>query len=181
MATAKDYQEQGIALFEKHDYEAAARAFLQAKDAYESAGQADMVAEMQVNVGLVHRALGENQQALELMQAAVRTFQERKDALRTAQALGNLGGVYVALNDKAQAHQAYRQAADTFRELGEMQMYARTLLAIGGLQLRSGEFLKGVATFKVAYEHLDNLSPTQKIIQSLFNFINRVSGTPLPQ
>ncbi len=180
MATAKELQEQGILLFDKHDYEAAVRAFSQSKDAYEEAKQPDMVAEMQVNIGLVHRALGENQQALELMQAAVRTFQEQSDTLRTAQAQGNLGGVYAALGDKDKAHHAYRQAADTFRDSGENQMYARTLLAIGGMQLRAGEIFKGVATFKVAYEFLDNLSPTQKIIQSLFNLINRISGTPVP-
>lgn len=179
MSSAAELQAQGIKLFEEHDYEAAARAFQQAKEAYAADQQLDMAAEMKVNIGLVHRALGENQQALELMQEALRTFEERADARRVAQVLGNMGGVYVALNDKDKAYQAYRKAADTFRDLQENELYARTLLAIGNMQLRSLQVFKAVATLQVAYELIgDKLTPTQKLIKSLLAFIGRLSGNP---
>ena len=63
MSTAQELQEQGVKLFRQRDYEAAGRVFQQALDAYEADKQADMAAEMRTNIGLVHRSLGENQQA----------------------------------------------------------------------------------------------------------------------
>ena len=65
MSQAQELQAQGVKLFQQQDYEDASRVFHEALNAYESDGQNDMVAEMQVNIGLVHRSLGENQQALD--------------------------------------------------------------------------------------------------------------------
>ena len=85
MSSANELQEQGVKFYEQRDYEAAARMFLQAKEAYDLQGDEDLAAEMLTNLGLVHRALGENQQALEVMQKALRVFQEREDQQRAAQ------------------------------------------------------------------------------------------------
>jgi tetratricopeptide (TPR) repeat protein len=174
--TAHDLQDQGVKLFEQHDYEAAARLFQQAREAYGAASQDDMVAEMKVNIGLVHRALGENQQALELMQEALRTFQERQDHLRTAQVLGNMGGVYMALNDRDGAFRVYRQAADMFLEMGEKELYSETLLAIGRLQVRQGKIFAGAATYRVGLESKDQLTPGQKIIKRLSDIITGLNN-----
>ena len=176
MSSADDMKEQGISLYNQHDYEAAARIFQQAKDAYSEAGTHDMVAEMKVNIGLVHRELGEAQQALELMQEALRTFEDMNDTMRTAQVLGNLGGVYQALGDKEQAEMSYRQAANLFDELGEEQLYSDTMMALGAMQVRDLKFFQGAATYTVALENRQNLSGTQRIIKSLSNLVNRITG-----
>lgn len=176
MATAQELQEQGVRLFEQHDYEAAARVFQQAREAYAAAGQDDMVAEMKVNIGLVHRALSENQQALELMQEALRTFRERQDNLRTAQVLGNMGGVYIALSDREEAYNAYRQAADMFLEMGEKELYSETLLAIGNLQVRQGKIFAGAASYRVGLESKKHLTPAQKMIKRLSNLITSLNN-----
>ena len=173
---AEIMKEQGIELFTQHDYEAANRAFQQAKDAYEEASEFDMVAEMKVNIGLVHRSLGENQQALELMQEALMHFKTKSDDLRMAQVLGNLGNVYSALNDKEQAELSFRQAANYFREAGEETLYSDTMMALGALQVRDGKFFEGAATYQTALENRDNLSGTQKIIKSLSGLFNRITG-----
>lgn len=176
MSKADELQAQGIKLYSQHDYEAAGRTFQEARDAYGEAGQDDMVAEMKVNIGLVHRALGENQQALELMQDALRTFQEMEDAKRSAQVLGNLGGVYLALHDKEQALNAYREAADIFLELDETQLYSETMMAMGGLQLRDGKVFMAAAMYRVGLESLEDLTPRQKIMKRLSMFISGLAG-----
>lgn len=178
MATPEELQAQGVKLYGQHDYEAAARAFQQAREAYTEVNRMDMVAEMKVNIGLVHRSLGENQQALELMQDALRTFQEQEDLLRAAQVLGNMGGVYSALNDKEQAYASYRQAADIFLEIDEMTLYSETLQALGRLQLRDGKIFMGAATYKVGLDMVDEdqLSGRQKIMKRLTNFINGLNS-----
>lgn len=174
--SAETLKAEGVKLFGQHDYEAANRSFQQAKDAYEEANDYDMVAEMKVNIGLVHRALGEMQQALELMQEALSHFKDTGDQMRLAQVLGNLGGVYQALNDKEQAELSYRQAADIFRELGEERMYSDTLLALGEFQFKDGKILAGATTYQTALENRENLTGTQKIIKSLSGLIQRLLG-----
>jgi tetratricopeptide (TPR) repeat protein len=176
MATAEQLKEQGLKLFYDKDYEAAARVFNQALDAYTSEGKADMSAEMQVNLGLIHRALGEHQQSLELMKAAMNTFEQMNDQLRTAMVLGNIGGTYSSLGDKEQAYNCYRLAADLFEALGEKKLYGETMLAMASLQIKEGKLLAGAATYEVGLENLDSLSAQQKIIRSLLSVRNRFLG-----
>jgi len=178
MSSPEQLQHDGIKLFEQHDYEAAARAFQDARDAFMQDDNHDMAAEMSVNIGLVHRALGESQQALEMMQEALRHFQSQDDKLRTAQVLGNLGGVYMALNDKEHAELSYRQASNLFKEIGEDTLYSETLMALGAMQFRDGKVMAGAATYGVALENRDDLTAPQRIIKMLSNVINRLSGTP---
>ena len=176
MATAKELQDQGVKLYEQRDYEAAARIFQQAKEAYGADGKPDMAAEMQTNIGLVHRALGEQQQALDMMQAALHVFQEEGDRLRAAQVLGNMGGVYIELGDREQAYNCYRQAADIFEDLGENKLYAETMLAMGAMQVREGKVWMGAATYEVGLSHLENLTATQKVLKGLFGLRDRLTG-----
>lgn len=176
MATAQELQEQGVHLFQQRDYEAAARVFHQAMDAYAAEGRRDLMAEMQTNIGLVHRALGEHQLALEAMQGALMIFQELNDPIRMAKVLGNLGGVYAALGDREQAYNCYRQAADIFEARGEKTLYGETLIAMGGLQVRDGKLMVGAATYEAGLEQLDQLSPTQRVLKGLFGIRNRLIG-----
>lgn len=176
MSTAQELQDQGVKLFKQHDYEAAARTFDQAREAYLAEGKADLAAEMQTNIGLVHRSLGEHQQALDAMQGALQTFQEQNDTLRVAKVLGNMGGVYAAMGDKEQAYNCYRQAADIFQELGEKKLYGETMIAMGDLQMREGKVMTGASTYEVGLENLDELSPTQKVLKGLMGIRNRLTG-----
>lgn len=177
MSTARELQEQGVQLYSRQEYEAAARIFQQAVEAYQAEGQADMAAEMQTNVGLVHRALGEYQQALDVMQQALRVFQEQGDDFRAAQVTGNIGGVYYELNDKEQAYHCYRQAADTFRDLGQNNLYGETLVALAKLQFRDGKFTTGATTFEVGIEFLEHPTRRQKIIRRLIGMRKKITGS----
>jgi tetratricopeptide (TPR) repeat protein len=172
--TAKDLQEQGIKLYQQKEYEEASRTFQQAREGYEAEGRSDMAAEMKVNIGLVHRALGENQQALDIMQEALYTFQDHGDAFRAAQVLGNMGGVYAELGDKEQAHNCYRQAADVFDELGEKKLYGETMIAIGALQVKDGKWMAGASTYEVGLENLDQLSASQRMLKWVLGVRNKV-------
>jgi tetratricopeptide (TPR) repeat protein len=176
MSDAQELQEQGIKLYHQHDFEAAARLFQQAQEQYADQGELDMAAEMKTNIGLVHRALGELQQALDIMQEALLTFQEQEDHFRVAQVLGNLGGVYTELGDKEQAHNSYRQAADIFLELDKKEHYGKTLTAIGALQVRDGKLWTGAATYEVGLDNLNKLSATQKILKGLLGIRNKLTG-----
>jgi tetratricopeptide (TPR) repeat protein len=176
MTSAEELQDQGKKLYMQHDYEAAARIFQQAQEAYSAENKQDMVAEMQTNTGLVHRALGEYQQALDIMKDALNIFRDLNDELRAAQVLGNMGGVYMSLNDKEQAYNCYRQAADVFDQLGEKKLYGETMLAIANMQVRDGKIMAGAATYEVGLEQLNELSTSQKVLKGLLGVRNRLLG-----
>ncbi len=177
MATAQELQDQGVKLFQQKDYEAASKIFHKASDEYEAEGKRDMVAEMQTNIGLVHRVLGEHQQALDMMQNALSIFQELQDPMRAAKVLGNMGGVYAALGDKEQAYNCYRQAADIFEEQGEKKLYGETLIAMGDLQVRDGKLMVGAATYEAGLEQLEQLNTSQKVIKGLLGVRNKLIGS----
>lgn len=172
MSQAQELQEQGIKLFHQREYEAAARSFQQAKQAYLEADDEIMAEEMKVNIALVHRELGEKQQSLDLMQEALKFFKVQEDQLRIAQVLGNMGGVYLALQDKEQAALAYREAADIFLELGEKQLYADTLLALGNLQVREGKLVAGVSLYQVGLEDKTELNMRQRVMKRLSGIVS---------
>lgn len=176
MSQAEVLQAEGIKLFQQRKYDEAARIFREAQAAFTTDARPDMVAEMVVNIGLVLRALGENQQALDSMQEAITVFEELGDAKRAAMTLGNMGGVYMALDDKEQAYNCYRQAADIFEELGEKQLYGETLVAMADLQVRDGKVINGAATYEVGLENLGDLSTSQKVIKGLLGVRNKLTG-----
>lgn len=178
--TADQLKEQGIELYNQYDYEAAARIFQEARDAYAADGRTDMVAEMKVNIGLTHRALGEAQQSLELMQEALRVFEEMDDKMRMAQVLGNLGGTYVALNDKEQAELSYRQAAVLFDELGENELYAETMATLSSMQMRGGRLVLGSASYQGAMQRTKKMTFVQRFMNWFTRMVTRLTGTPTP-
>jgi tetratricopeptide (TPR) repeat protein len=180
MSNADQLKDQGIELYKMHQYEQAVKVFEQAKRAYTEESREEMAGEMLANIGLVHRSLGEGQQALDAMAEALTIFQRLEDALRMAQVLANIGGVYAKMNDNEQAYNNYRQAADIFEEVGEREMYGQTLLAMGRLQLDEGKFMAGAATYSVALENIDNPTWQQKIIKNLGGTVNKVLGVPSP-
>lgn len=179
---AKALQERGVKLYEQQEYEAASRSFRRAQEAYEAAGATDMAAEMKTNIGLVHRALGEHQQALDVMTDALHSFEDEGDTLRWAQVLGNMGGVYLEMKDKEQAYNCYRQAADAFQELGEDRMYGETLIAMAKMQFKDGKIWPAAATYEVGLSFLDELNFSQRILKRLLVYrdllINRDGPAP---
>ncbi len=180
MTDPNELQQQGVKLFRQHEYEAASEIFQQAREAYQQANQPDMAAEMQVNIGLVQRALGRHDQALALMREALQIFQEMGDRKREAQVLGNMGGVFAAQRDTEQAMTCYRQAAETFKALGEEEFYGQTLLAIGDLQIKSGHVMAGAAAYEAGLQSLKEVSGPQKILKGLMNVKRRLMGGSSP-
>jgi len=176
MSKGDELKEQGLKLHQQHDYEAAARLFQQAQEAYTADGSNDMAAEMQVNIGVIHRVLGENQQALDAMQSALRIFQDMGDQDRVAKVLGNMGGVYTALGDKEQAYTAYREAADIFEELDDKQNYGETLVAMGYLLIGNGKWFAGATTIGDGLKFKDKLSANERIMKGLAGVIGRLQG-----
>jgi tetratricopeptide (TPR) repeat protein len=180
MPTADALKDQGIQEYMEGDYETAAETFRQAVVLYEDAGAADLVAEMQVNLGLALHSQGEHAAALEQMNMAHQVFVQMNDTLRTAQALGNMARVYAKMGNSEQAITNYREAAGMFMELGDEESYGQTVLAIADLELRSGQVMKAAATYEVGLDYVKQPNTRQKMMKKLLGLRNRMTGGGVP-
>lgn len=180
MPTADEWKDKGVAEYLRGDYELAAESFRQAIAQYEQDGVADMVAEMQVNLGLTLHALGQHDEALQQMGLGHAVFVQMDDRRRTAQALGNMARVYAATGNSEQALTNYREAAAIFQELGDEEHYGQTVLAIADLELRSGQIMKAAATYEVGLEYLKHPNARQKLMKKLLALRNRFTGGGVP-
>ena len=176
MSQASDLQAQGVKQYQQKRYDEAAASFQQARAAYEAAAQPDMAAEMRVNLGLVLRALGKTQEALDEMGEAYLVFEGMADQKRQAIVLGNMGAAYKALGDKEQAYLCYRDAADMFNDVGEKSMYGETLLAMADLQMSERKVTAAAATYEAGLSEIGDLSASQKVIRNLISLRNKMLG-----
>lgn len=176
MSTGSELQSKGIRLFEGGKYDEAATIFAEAIQAYQSENKPELSAEMQVNLGLTKRELGDFEGAVEDMQAGLAYFRESGIRLREAQALGNMALVYTKAGDHEQAQTMYREAAAIFRELGEDQFYGETILALGDMLFRAGKLQEALAIFEVGLEHIRNKNHRQKVMKQLLILKNRIIG-----
>ncbi|MBN1562885.1 MAG: tetratricopeptide repeat protein [Anaerolineae bacterium] len=176
MPTGEELKNKGVEQFMQGDYEDAAETFKQAIAAYEDEGAGDMVAEMQVNLGLSLHSMGESEQALEQMNMAHAVFAQINDQSRTAQCLGNMARVYAKLGNTEQALTNYREASALFMQLGDEENYGQTVLAIADLQMRSGQLMKAAATFEVGLDYIKNPTGRQKMMKKLLGVRNKLTG-----
>jgi tetratricopeptide (TPR) repeat protein len=181
MPTGEELKQQGVEQFTQGDYEDAAETFKQAIAIYEDEGQGDMVAEMQVNLGLALHSMGESEPALEQMNMAHAVFAQINDQHRVAQCLGNMARVYAKLGNTEQAMTNYREASALFMELGDEENYGQTVLAIADLQMRSGQLMKAAATFEVGLDYVKNPTGRQKMMKKLLGVRNRLTGQGAPK
>ncbi len=177
MSTADTLKDRGIEQFMQQDYEQAADTFRQAIDQYEEDGAADMVAEMQVNLGLALHMLGQHENALEQMNMARALFVQIDDTTRTAQALGNMARVYAKMGNTEQAITNYREASAMFMDLGDEENYGQTVMAIADLQLRSGKIMQAAATYEVGLEYVKQPNARQRLMKNLLSLRDKITGT----
>lgn len=180
MASADELKDQGIKQFQQRDYEQAVETFRAAHSAYRAAGQNDMAAEMQVNLGLALHSLDASGEALAEMSAARDFFQAQGDDHRLAQVLGNMARVYARLGNPEQALTNYREASALFIDAGDEENYGQTVLAIADLQLRSGHPTQAAATYEVGLDYIKNRNARQKLMKNLLGLRNRLTGQGNP-
>ncbi|MCA9292906.1 MAG: CHAT domain-containing protein [Phycisphaerales bacterium] len=126
--------------------QAAAEAGRDAADRYRTAGEPVHAARAAVNLGVVHRTLGNPAEAIELFNQARSVL--GNDARIDAQILSNLAEAYLETNRFAEAENAFAQARDRFAELN---MARATAIVEGNL----ADLLGRQGRFSEAFEHFE--------------------------
>ncbi len=181
MPTGDELKEKGVQQYLQGDHEDAAATFREAIAAYESAGTADMAAEMRVNLGLALHSLDQDEPALDQMNQALAVFTQINDDHRRAQVLGNMARVYAKMGNSEQAMTNYREASSIFIEQGDEQNYGETVLAIADLQFRGGHLMQAASTYEIGLDYIKNPNARQKMMKKLLGVRNKISGTGVPK
>jgi tetratricopeptide (TPR) repeat protein len=116
--------EQGKREYEQGNYSAAADLFMQAAQAYESAGAVVNAAEMKNNQSVALLQAGDAGAALEATQGTEEIFVKANDLKRQGIAVSNRAAALEAMRQWGEAVAEYERAASIFEQAGEGDMHS---------------------------------------------------------
>jgi tetratricopeptide (TPR) repeat protein len=160
---------EGQSAYKRGDYQAAARAFEAASQAYATLDDALNAAELANNASVAYLQSGEAQAALQILDGTAEVFRLADDVRRQAMAIGNQAAALEALGRLDEAIDAYQQSADLLKQAGEDQLRLNVMQILSALQLRTGRQLEALASMKVGLDGVEKLSVKQRLIQKLLN------------
>lgn len=165
-----DEEQKGLTHYQAGDLEAAILHFTQARQAYESTGDALKALEVRNSLSVILVQAGRPVEALAAVEDTPQGFEELGDASNAAKALGNLASAQEACGDLAAAEASYRLAADRFTELGDRENHNLVMRALSQLQLRRGQPLMAALSLQSALEDKPNPGLRERWILRLLKF-----------
>jgi tetratricopeptide (TPR) repeat protein len=165
---------EGKSAYRKGDFTAAAQSFEAARQAYLSANQPVMAAEMANNCSVAYLQAGDNEAALAAVDGTDLIFIEAGDRKREAMALGNRAAALEALDRLEEAEQFYEKAADIFKELGEDDLRLPLMQSISAIQLRTGRQLQAVASMYAGVQNIQKPTVKQRFLKGLLGIPIRI-------
>ena len=175
-ASAHEFKEEGLRLFQEGLYKEAAASFRQAQEMFAAKENEVEAAEMVNNLGVTYRVQGKWDEAIAALNEARVAFAHIDDRNREAQTLGNLGGLYASKGERDQAQECLRQAADIFAELGDAQRQGETLLALGVQMWKTGDRSTGLVAYEDGLHTLRKPTISQKTLRGLLGLRTRLLG-----
>jgi tetratricopeptide (TPR) repeat protein len=162
---------EGKEVYQRGDFETAAKLFQAAAQGYASAGDKVNEAEMLNNCGVAHLRAGNGKAALQAIEATPAIFAAAGDIRRQGLALGNLGDALESLGRKQEAGDMYMQSADLLEKAGEDEMRAHVLQSLSKLQLKSGRQIEALATMEAGLEGFKKPSLKQRLLRFPFKLM----------
>jgi len=112
---------------------------------------------VRLNLGNLHWALGQPQQALALFLQAEPVFRQSQDELRLARVNNSLGVVYLQLGRLSEAQAALEASIELSRQAGDRRLAANALDTLGELHMRQGDPAAALAWHDAALAELGPL------------------------
>lgn len=172
--TAKKYQEQGVALFRKGDYEAALDKFNEALDS--AADDAKQSAEIYNDLGVTYKQLEDFPAAHEALDKAWDGFTELADEKGQAQTLGNRAAVYEAEGLLNEAIETYKESATMLEEVGESEMAMYVWQAVSRLRMEQKQYIAAIGAYEEGVDNMPEGSFKKKMLQQLLKLPGNMIG-----
>lgn len=99
------------------------------------------------DLGVVYYFTGRRDQAKQIFQDALATFEKCGDVPGQAKTLGNLARILDRSGDKNGAERNYQRAAELLHQVGEKQLEHDTYRALSQMELRRGRWLQALAAY----------------------------------
>jgi tetratricopeptide (TPR) repeat protein len=154
-------------IYETGDFPAAAQAFSETADAYSSAGDKLMAAEMKNNQCVSLLRAGLAQSALEAVEGTEVEFAAAGDFRRLGVAHANRASVLEAMKRHADAIADYVKAGESLERAGEDQMHLQVMQLLSGLYLRRWKFLNAVIALQSGLAGVKEPTPKQRLMKKL--------------
>ncbi len=176
MTNLDKLQKEGVDAFRAGNYELAEEKFLALIDAATTENDPAKVAEAHNDLGVVRKQLGNIDDAMEALHAALKYYQDVDDARGEAQVLGNFGMVEAGAEKYEDAIQSYLDSATIFEELGDSEMAMYSWQALSRLQLKQKDWINALAAYEEGIAHLPDSSIKKKIVQTLLKTPQKFLG-----
>ncbi len=105
---------------------------------------------LQMELGVAHRSIGENEIAKELYQNALAIWEDSGDLVSQADVLNNLGVLYHTNGDYEKAVQAFEQGLVCTRRSGHVRLEALILASLGDLYVELGDYEMATQAYEQA-------------------------------
>jgi tetratricopeptide (TPR) repeat protein len=166
--------EEALNAYKRERFEDAAKLFQEAQEAYTTAGDQSLAAEMANNLSVTLVQMKEYANALKILEGTFEVFVEQGDLMKAAQALGNKAAAYEGLQDWTKAESLYQQAADRFEQLDDQDSKRFTLQALSRVRLRQGRAMEAVSTMQGALETGSKTSWPARLARKILDLPGRI-------
>lgn len=130
--------ERGKEEYQKAGYAAAAKLFLEAAQAYDSANDPLNAAEMKNNQSVALLQAGKAREALQATEGTEEIFAKANDLKRQGIAVGNRAAALEGLKQWADALTEYDRAASLFEQAGEGDMHSLVRKSAANINIKRG-------------------------------------------
>ena len=162
--------DQGKRAFQEKKFEEAAGLFQQAAQAFSSARNELMAAEMQNNRSVALLQAGKAQEALDAVGNTDEIFSAAKEIKRQAMALGNQAAALDALHRYEEAILKYERSADLFADVnGDMR--AMVLKSAAAIKLKTGKVTDSAFKMMGSLDAKEKPSIFERIMRFILRFI----------
>ncbi|MBI4731391.1 MAG: hypothetical protein HY781_04565 [Chloroflexi bacterium] len=157
-------------VYEMGDFPAAGQAFADAAEAFLSAGDKLMAAEMKNNQSVSLLRAKQAQSALDAVEGTEAVFADAGDFRRLGMAHANRASALEALRRHPDAIAAYEKAGESLEKAGEDQMRAQVMQLLSALYLRRWKFLNAVISLQSGLAGVKDPTPKQRLMKKLLFF-----------
>lgn len=176
MQNAEQLKSEGLAAFQRKDWQTAVSKFSAAQEQYSAQNNPAGEAEMWNNLGVLYRLQRTYSQSEQAFNQAIQQFQQLNDKKGQGQAIGNLGDLLIAKGNKKEALNAYLRAVPLLEDAKAFAELSQLLRTVSLQYLRQGQWLESIRLMEHSLSVKPRLGPGNWLFRSMLRFMMGLMG-----
>jgi tetratricopeptide (TPR) repeat protein len=171
----------GLDAYNRGEYATAVAAFTEARLAWQQVGDTFAEADALMSLGVTHQRMNNLHDAEGAYKEALGLFTKTGALDGQAKVMGNLATLLEKRGEHEKAEAYLAQAADIFGEQGDYDNEVATLQYLTKLQMNRRSYVDALLSYNRVLSRLEELTPQQKLIQTLSNVFFKIIGVQVPE